>query len=182
MSSISSLIAAAVFAGAVAAGCRGSGQPETSPPTATASVAPSETPSQGASSDPGPSQSVEANRFEVPLTIATSHAVTARVVDWTGRVTGAASGTPGDGASVPYDEVRIENDGDLALVVTWVGGPCDQTVTMVLDHPSALTVVQEPCQGDSIGFDRIVRLELREPIAAASIRGVLQPGGDTSRH
>ncbi|MFL5770145.1 MAG: hypothetical protein ACJ765_08690, partial [Chloroflexota bacterium] len=127
-----------------------------------------------------PSTAGEPFRLDVPLTIATPDTVTARVVDSTGVVSGARSGTPGDGASVPSDEVRIADAGDSGLDVTWAGGPCDQIVSVVLDaNPSRLTIVQEPCRGDAIAFDRIVHLELAGPIDATTIEGGLQLGGDT---
>jgi hypothetical protein len=54
-----------------------------------------------------------------------------------------------------------------------------RTSTIVFGADRAtITVVQEPCDGDAIGFDRIVRLELVEPAAAGSIRAVMQAGGD----
>ena len=158
----------------------------TTPPSTAPSPAPTDAPSAAPSTAPSeapaasPSAAAEPFRVDVPLTIATPHAVTARVVDWTGVVNGATSGTPGDGASVAFDEIRIANASDSALEVTWVGGPCDQVVSVVLDaNPSRLTVVQEPCEGDAIAFDRIVRLQLDSPIDAASIEGVMQLGGDT---
>ena len=137
---------------------------------------PTTEPSEPAPSEPAPA---EPTRFEVPLTVATDHTVAAEVIDWTGLVTAAITGTPGDGASVPHDAVEVANDGPTTLVVTWVGGPCDRTSTLVFDADRAtMTVVQEPCDGDAIGFDRIVRLELAEPVDAGSITGVLQAGGD----
>ena len=158
----------------------------TTPPSTAPSPAPTDAPSAAPSTAPSeapaasPSTAAEPFRVDVPLTIATPHAVTARVVDWTGVVNGATSGTPGDGASVPFDEIRIANAGDSALEVTWAGGPCDQVVSVVLDgNPSRLTVVQEPCEGDAIAFDRIVRLQLDSPIDATSIEGVMQLGRDT---
>ena len=182
------LPAAALLVAALAAACGGS-QPSTAPsqePSTAPSGAPSASPSEALSEAPSeapsasPSTAGQPFQVDIPLTIATAHSVTARVVDWTGVVTGATSGTPGDGASVPFDQVRITNAGDSALDVTWVGGPCDRSVSVVLDaDPSRLTVVQEPCGGDSIGFDRIVRLQLNQAIDASSIEGVLQEGVDT---
>jgi hypothetical protein len=184
-------VAALLIAG-LAAACSGStptSSPSTAPsqaPSAAPSVEPSGAPTQEPSAAPSevpsasPSTASEPFRLDVPLTIATAHTVTARVVDWTGVVSGATSGTPGDGASVPSDEIRIANAGDSALDVTWAGGPCDQVVSVVLDaNPSRLTVVQEPCAGDAIAFDRVVRLELTRPVDATTIEGVLQLGGDT---
>lgn len=179
-------VAALLLAG-FAAACA---SPTVTPPSTAPSPAPSTAPTDAPSAvpSPAPSEAPSASpstaaapfRLDVPLRIATPHAVTARVVDWTGVVNGATSGTPGDGASVPFDEIRIANAGDSALEVTWAGGPCDQVVSVVLDaNPSRLTVVQEPCKGDAIAFDRIVRLQLDSPVEAASIEGVMQLGGDT---
>lgn len=149
------------------------------PPTEAPSAGPSAGPTAAPSEEPSAAPS-EATRFDVPLTIATAHTVTATVIDWTGLVAAATSGTPGDGASVPVDAVQVANDGPTTLVVTWAGGPCDQEVTVVFDASQTLvTVIQEPCEGDAIAFDRIVRLELTEPIDASTVAGVLQPGGDT---
>jgi hypothetical protein len=148
-------------------------------PSVEPTAAPTNVPTEAPTLEPGPSDAVEPTRFEVPLTTATAHTVTAVVIDWTGNVTVATSGTPGDGASVSFDAVQIANDGLTTLVLTWVGGPCDATPAIVWGATTAtITVVQEPCQGDAIGFDRIVRLDLAQPVTAASVTGVLQSGGD----
>ena len=178
----------ALVAAGLLAGCAGStatspvpatAAPSASPPLAP-STEPSVEPSAQPSQEPSASEAAEPTRFDVPLTIATAHTVTAEVIDWTGLVKDAGSGTPGDGASVASDELQLTNDGPTTLVLTWTGGPCDATPTIVWDAATAtITVVQEPCEGDAIAFDRIVRLELSEPVDAATVRGVLQPGGDT---
>ena len=167
---VATLLAVGIFAGCGGAATTGSPAP----------ASPSPIQSADPSAAPSASISGEGTRFEVPLTIATSHTVTATVIDWTGLVTGATSGTPGDGASVASGAVLLANDGPTTLVVTWAAGPCDSTPTLVVDAGgSTITVVQEPCTGDAIAFDRIVRLSTSQAIDATSITGVLQPGGYT---
>jgi plastocyanin len=135
---------------------------------------PSAAPSATASAATGPV------RITVPLVIATAHTVTADIVDWTGGLVAATSGTPGDGASVAPDAVVVTQSGPTGLDITWTGGPCDRTVSVVIDPATAaITVVQEPCEGDAIAFDRIVHLEFAEPIDAATWQGILQSGVDT---
>ena len=105
--------------------------------------------------------------------------VSAEVIDWTGRVTGASSGTPGEGASVAYGTVAITNAGPTSLEILWSGGPCDRSVPVVVDG-STITVVQPPCEGDAIAFDRILRLEFADAVDAATFSGILQESVDTS--
>lgn len=152
--------------------------PATLAPSASPTEPASPAPSDAATPAASPSASTEGGRFIVPLTVATPHRVTATVIDQTGFVTGAGSGDPSDGSSVAPDAVRVTNDGPRTLVVTWSAGPCDSTPTVHLAG-SRLTVVQPPCQGDAIAFDRVVRLELAAPLDASTLTGVLQPGGDT---
>jgi hypothetical protein len=188
------ILSVAVLAAAgLLAGCASSTTPSPSPapsqpapsasatpvPTTAPTTTPTPEPTPASTEAPSPSVPADGIRFDVPLTIATSHTVTAHVVDWTGGLTAATSGTPGDGASVPFDEVVLANDGPSTLVVTWAAGPCDSTPSVVLDG-TTLTVVQVPCEGDAIAFDRIVRLDFATPIDAASLTGVLQPEGDTA--
>jgi plastocyanin len=148
-------------------------------PEPSAATEPSVAPSSAADASPEVESSPSATRFEVDLVIATSHDVTAEVIDRTGRVTAATSGTPGDGASVANGTVAIANAGPTTLEITWAGGPCDRSVPVVLDG-STITVVQPPCEGDAIAFDRIVRLEFADDVDAATFTGVLQESVDTS--
>jgi hypothetical protein len=179
-------LAISLLVAAIVGACASQGPQAT--PSGTSSASPTAQPSTEPSVQPtiapsvGPSSSPEPSRFDVPMTIATNHKVTTKVVDWLGLVTAASSGTPGDGASVPNDTVRVANDGPTTLVVTWVGGLCDRANTLVLDDAAGatITVVQEPCPGDAIAFDRIVRLELKTPVDASTIRGVLQTDVDTT--
>ncbi len=177
------------------AACAGASTGSTPEPTAqpSASAAPvsptpapsesAEAPSEAPSTSPEASPSASAElpiEFAVDLTIATDHDVTAEVVDWTGTLTGATSGTPGDGASIESGTVAIRSIDASTLELTWTGGPCDREIPVVIDAATAsITVVQPPCEGDAIAFDRVLVLAFGQPTDAASFTGVLQEAVDT---
>ncbi len=129
----------------------------------------------------GPTAAPTAGRFSVILDQATDHTVIADVIDWTGVVVAAGSGTPGDGASVPAETAVVRNDDPRTLRLTWSGGPCDATDTVVLDADArTITVVSAPCEGDAVAFDRVLVLHLSNPLDAETIEPRFQAGADTT--
>ena len=172
-------------AGLLAAGCAASAS--SSPSMSVAPIAtPSPTePSQPASVGPSPvapsptATASAGTTFHVLLMTETGQDVTIDVHDESGRLIDAISGTPGDGASVPQNEVVVANDDGSTLRLTWAGPPCANDLLLVLDAAAALfTVVQPDCTGDSVAFDRVLILTFSEPIAAADVDAVIQAGID----
>jgi hypothetical protein len=156
------------------------------PPGATP-VAPTPVPNGGASTAAGSPASTggadgeqTASRFETALENAFDNQVTGVVTDWTGRVTGIESGTPGEGVSVENGQVAVAAEGADGLRLTWAGGPCDQTDEIVVDRSGSLIVViSAPCGGDSIATDRQAIVRFDGPVDAGSFMVTFQPGGDT---
>ena len=115
------------------------------------------------------------------LDTATAHAVTIDVTDASKSLIGAASGTPGDGASVEAYTLAVTNLTPTTLRLTWVGGPCDSANSLSIDAAHhRLLLVQPECTGDAIATDRVLDLEFAMPITASDIEPFLQDGLDTS--
>ena len=116
----------------------------------------------------------------VALTVATDHAVTVDVTDASSSLIGAASGTPGDGASVAAFTLTATNASPTTVRLTWVGGPCDSANFLSIDvDRHRLVLVQPECPGDAIATDRILDLEFATPIKASDLETFLQDGLDT---
>ena len=171
--------------------CNPSGVAGPSPSTdATASASPV-APSQAATTAPAPSSAPPATAppspggsagatFHVDLATVTGPPVSIEVKDESGRLVGVASGTPGDGVSVPMGSVEIANDGPSTLRLIWAGPPCATELLLLIDATaSLLTVVQPECTGDSIAFDRVLDLTFAGPVSAGDVNGVIQTGIDT---
>lgn len=96
-----------------------------------------------------------------PLILAGGNPFTMTVTDDTGILFGAESGRPvGDGASV--DGVRVEADptDPRSLLVTWVGTPCETRAAMTVDrYQRTISIQSERCSGDTLPYDRVVRLQ-----------------------
>ena len=116
----------------------------------------------------------------VALTVATDNAVTIDVTDASSSLVGAASGTPGDGASVEAYTLNVTNASPTTLRLTWVGGPCDSANQLSIDADrNRLVLIQPECPGDAIATDRILDLEFATPIKASDIEPFIQDGIDT---
>ena len=116
----------------------------------------------------------------VVLDTATPHAVTIDVTDASKSLIGAASGTPGDGASVETYKLVVTNLTPTTLRLTWVGGPCDSANSLSIDAAHhRLLLVQPECTGDAIATDRVLDLEFAMPITASDVEAFLQDGLDT---
>jgi hypothetical protein len=154
------------------------GDPDATPhptlaPTAGPVVTPAPTPT------PTPTRT-PIGSAHVALTVATTNAVTIDVTDASGSLLGAASGAPGDGASVEAYRLVVTNTTPTTLRLTWVGGPCDSANRLSIDAGRRrLLLVQAECPGDAIATDRILDLEFSTAIDAAGIEAFLQDGLDT---
>jgi hypothetical protein len=155
-----------VTAGVVVFACGGSGaSPAASPaPATTAAPAP-------ASANPG----------FVELDNATGNDVAIEIVDESGSLIAATSGTPGDGASVEPYTVAVTNEDPTTLRLTWVDGPCDALDQLMIDATGRrFLVVQPECAGDSVAYDRVLLMTFAESIDAADVAATLQDGLDTA--
>jgi len=160
----------AVAMGVVAVGAC-SGSAATSAP---ATPHPTSAPTNAAPSDPATARNV------VTLATATDNDVTIEIVDESGTLREAASGTPGDGASVEPYTVTVANVDATTLRLTWVGGPCDALDQLAIDATGQrFLLVQPECPGDAVAFDRVLVLRFAEPIQAGDVEAILQDGLDT---
>lgn len=168
------LIAAACGASTeVSPGPTGAATPPATAGTPTGS-APS--PSGGASEEPGASPPLF-----VDLITSTVAKVRLEVDDRTGTLTGATTGSPGDGASVAPDAPTAVNVDPSTIRVTWSAGPCDSDPAIFIDA-DRLLLVQPPCPdpSDSIALDRIVDLHFSKPTDSRTFDLRIQEGRDTA--
>jgi len=118
--------------------------------------------------------------FHVELVHALQNEVTVDVVDESGTLVEASSGTPGDGASVEPYTVAVSNDDASTVRLTWVGGPCDSASTLMIDATARqFLLVQPECSGDATASDRILVLRFSAPVDAGAVQASLQDGLDT---
>lgn len=121
----------------------------------------------------------------VPLDTATDHDIVAVVTDETEMLVGGASGRAGDGMSVRWFDVTVENLDARTLRVTWVGLPGDAEVDVLIE-PDAdrinLYILQPapPVDSDAVGFDRVLELTFADPVGADDVHAVVLEGLDTS--
>jgi len=157
---------------AMLAGCSaGSPGAPSIQPAATATLAPAPT----VAVPPG-----DGSAFHVKLVHAMQNEVTVDVVDESGTLVEASSGTPGDGASVEPYTVAVSNDDASTVRLTWVGGPCDSANTLMIDATARqFLLVQSECSGDAIASDRILVLRFSAPVDAGAVQASLQDGLDT---
>jgi len=168
-----SLIALVVLVGILAACTATDPRLEDEPGAATPAPTIAPTPTTPAAPTP-------VGSAHVVLDVATSNAVTIDVADPSSTLVRAASGTPGDGASVEAYSVAVTNVSPTTLRLTWVGGPCDSANRLLIDEAHhRFVVVQPECQGDAIATDRVLELEFAMPIKASDVEASLQDGLDT---
>ncbi len=147
-------------------------------PEPTPVAAPDETPAPTADPDEGS----DAIPIKVDLRNATGADVYVDIVDNTGLVAEARSGTPGDGMSV--EGLVAENLDATTLKLTWTDFPIDNALALYVDEHEGgirLLLVQPGPTGttDAIGFDRELILTFSEPISADQVETVLVDGLDT---
>jgi hypothetical protein len=191
---VGAAVAAVAIVAVVALGGRGSGGSGAGVaiPSATPSSAPSVVPSAPPSTPPSSDPSGDADdpgSDAMPLTVdlrnATGAAVRVDIVDRTGLLLGAESGTPGDGMSVEPNKIHVENIDARTLKLTWVDFPIDNALALFIDETAAgyrlLLIQPEPtAPTDAIGFDRELVLSFSEPVSVRQIQSFLQGGLDTS--
>ena len=143
-------------------------------PDPTPVPAPSDTPDADDGSDAIP--------IKIDLENATGADVYVDIVDTTGLLVAARSGTPGDGMSV--EGLVAENLDATTLKLTWTDFPIDNALALHVDEHEGglrLLLVQPAPTGttDAMGFDRELILSFAEPIDAEGVKTVLVEGLDT---
>jgi hypothetical protein len=127
----------------------------------------------------GPSDRPAAGPLTVALKNLTGHDVSVAIDDQTGALADAASGQPGDGMSVRWHDMQVENvDADTVRIV-WVGLPRDEQLTLSIAGQAgayALRFVQAapPANSDAIGFDRVLDLEFAVPVSADDVKVTIE--------
>jgi hypothetical protein len=162
-----------VAGGVLGRGVDPSGSPAPSDaPSIAPSVQPRATPVPSPTLKPtdGPSD----GPFKLDLENLTGDDVSVVIDDETGTLSGAASGIPGDGMSVRWFDVKVENLDAETVRITWVGLPRDEELTLAIsavDGRYQLLLVQAapPANSDALGFDRIVDLRFESPVSAADV-------------
>jgi hypothetical protein len=172
------VVAGAVLGGSVTPNPGPSASP-TLPPSAEPSEEPISPPPSAEPSTP------PAGRFEVDLRNSSGHDLSIVIEDQTGLVVEAISGFPGDGMSVRWFDVAIENVDDRTVQITWAGLPGDGqaqlNVSRLEDGAFRLRFVQPvpPPNSDAMGEDRVLVLAFAEPVEAHQLLATIQGGLDT---
>ena len=125
-----------------------------------------------------------ANEWDIELDIATDDDVVVTVDDEKAQIVDARTGHAGDGMSVRWFDMKIENVDELMLRVTWVGFAADENPVLKIgerDGNPELTLIQAgpPPNSDALGFDRVLILEFDSPVSAADVLYSIQGGLDT---
>jgi hypothetical protein len=137
---------------------------------------PSPSASPRLSPNPSPTGTTSAGIL-VDLTVAAGQPQTVDVIDESGTLLEASSGSPNDGQGFPSDSVEVTNIDATTLQLGWAGFPCrtDHELRIGSD-PRVMTLIRPPCEGvtDSIGVDRILILRFSEPIVAEEVAITIQ--------
>jgi hypothetical protein len=147
------------------------------------SVAPTQVPATPAPSvDPDGEPD---NVTTVDLDVATDHDVRVTVVDDGGSLVGIRSGHAGDGMSVRWFDLKVENVDSSTLRLTWIGFAADdESVLNVGENDGrvqlALSVAGPPPNSDATGYDRVLVLEFDHDVDAGDVTYTVQEGFDTS--
>lgn len=167
--------------------------PSASPSAPAVTPTPSRAPTAAPTGDPTtpptkptapPDGGSDALPIKVDLKNATGADVHVDIVDNSGLLVDAASGTPGDGASVEGYAVKVENVDARTLKLTWTDFPIDNALALYIDRVDGkirllLVQPQPTSETDAIGFDRELVLTFVEPISASRVDSFLQDGLDT---
>ncbi|HYH92823.1 MAG TPA: hypothetical protein VD763_06670 [Candidatus Saccharimonadales bacterium] len=183
------LVFAIVTAGVVATvGALGQAAADpTASPTAPVSPIPSPSGAPRPSGAPTatPTQPVPWPGLVIELDTLTDHEVTVRIDDATGTLVEARSGQPGDGMSVRWFDVKVENLDAETIRLTWVGLPFDTEIGLGIsrqDDGYRLRIVQPgpPADSDAMGFDRELVLRFDAPVRAEDVQADIQEGDGTA--
>jgi hypothetical protein len=151
------LLAAGI--GAAVIGSRPTQQPAVTVPSPSDGPTAVATPSSLPSSTPAPAESASIFSQDVPMLVSAGTSFPIHVTDTTGDLLAAVSIQPGDGASADGVQIKVDPKNLSALIVTWVGSTCESNGSLSVDESShTIAILRDPCQGDALPLDRIVRL------------------------
>ena len=137
----------------------------------------SASPSAAASVSPAPSPPAI---FPVDLDVPVGEPQTVEVIDESGLLREASSGSPTgeSGTTFPFDEVEVTNLDASTLQLGWSGFPCATDHTLVIGaNGLTMTLTRPACTGDTdpLAVDRILVLRFATPIDAADAAVALEP-------
>jgi hypothetical protein len=166
-------------------------QPQPSLPATPAPATPAPAtpaPATPAPAKPAPSQDPDGepdNIETIDLDVAVPGDVRITVVDDGDVLAGAKSGHAGDGMSVRWYDLKVDNVDDSTLRVTWVGfAGNDESVLNVGENDGvislAMSVAGPPRDSDATGYDRVLLLSFDAPVNAADVTSTVQEGFDTA--
>jgi hypothetical protein len=176
----------AVVAFAAVGGGRGDGNGQggiAAPPATAAPPAPTIAPTAKPTAEPT-DDGFDARPTRVDIETVAGGDVYVDIVDSTGLVVGATSGTPAEGQSVGQYTLEVENLDATTLKLSWVDYPIENALTLYIDeHDGAirLLLIQPAPTGptDAIALDRELILSFSRPISADQVESFLQEGLDT---
>ena len=178
-------ILAAVIAFTALGGGGGTDDPVLPPaisPSPSAPSTPVPAPDETPAPTPDPDQGSDGMPIKVDLQNATGADVYVDIVDSTGLLVDARSGTPGDGMSV--EGLVAENIDATTLKLTWTDFPIDNALALYVDEHDGgirlLLVQPGPSETtDAMGFDRELILSFSEPVSADQVETIIVEGLDT---
>ncbi len=182
---------AAVAAFAATGGGRGDGNGGVGAPPATAGPSATPVPTPVAPPDPTPvatpaptDDGSDAMPIRVDLETVAGGDVYVDIVDTTGFLVDARSGTPAEGQSVGQYVLEVENLDAATLRLSWVDYPIENALALYIDeHEGAIRflLIQPGPTGptDTIALDRELILSFSQPISAEQVEAILQEGLDT---
>jgi hypothetical protein len=176
--------ALAVIVMAAAAGVAANDGADPSP-TPTPIVTPAPTPAPTASPMPVPTATPPATQipdgFVVDLDTADANDVSVVIDDPTGSIVGARSGRAGEGMSVRWNDIVVENVDEDTLRLTWTGWPIDEVITVSVAPDGEgydLTFTQKmPYENtDAMGADRVLIVDVATAVSAEDVSARFVPG------
>lgn len=114
--------------------------------------------------------------LRIDLDTLTPHEVWVEVVDHSGRLASARTGTPTASAAVEPGTIEVVNLDATTLRLTWVDRPGDNALRLAIDESAGQIVLVQPehdLDGDSILHDRVLILTFRDAIAADKVEALL---------
>ena len=179
----------AVVAFAAVGGGRGDGNGQGGVAAPPATAAPSATPTPTIAPTPKPTtqptdDGSDAMPIRVDIETVAGGDVYVDIVDSTGYLVGAKSGTPAEGQSVGQYTLEVENLDATTLKLSWVDYPIENALALYIDeHDGAirLLLIQPAPTGptDAIALDRELILSFSQPISADEVESFLQESLDT---
>ncbi len=143
------------------------------PPVTTASPSATAPASAAPSSIPSAAPSATAAVVHVDLIEHVGADASVDIVDLSGSMSGATSGNPGDGGSVPDGTISIAaQPGNVnGLVLTWSGTPCVTTHQLTISADlGTITITRTPCAGASIPVDHVLELTFDHRVDPTTIK------------